>query len=188
MNHNPSSNTSDVCPAHLAGFFTTPLRRFLHKPEKILAGLIQPGQVAADFGCGPGYFTLQMARQAGPAGRVYAVDIQSEMLNLLHQSGIKAGVQDRISLVKVQDGCLHLPGPIDFGMCFWMVHEVPDRRAFLQEIYTNLNPGGNFLIVEPRLHVSRVDFQNSVEIAEQIGFRPTQKPSVAISYAQLFTK
>lgn len=188
MNHTPSSNTSDVCPAHLAGFFTTPLRRLLHKPEKILAGLIQPGQVAADFGCGPGYFTLPMARQVGLTGRVYAVDIQSEMLDLVHQSALKAGLQDQITLVKVQDGCLHLPGPIDFGMCFWMVHEVPDRQAFLQEIYTHLNPGGVFLMVEPRLHVSHADFQHSVDVARQIGFLPTQKRSVAISYAQLFTK
>jgi len=58
----------DVCSAAHAGWLVTPLRRLLHDPRRILAGLIAPGATAIDFGCGPGFFTLPMADMVGRMG------------------------------------------------------------------------------------------------------------------------
>ena len=44
---------------------------------------IQPGQTICDLGCGNGFYTLELARRVGPEGKVYAVDIQPQMLRLL---------------------------------------------------------------------------------------------------------
>lgn len=53
-------------------------------PEEMLAQLgIQPGMVVCDMGCGDGYYTIELAKRVGPAGKVYAVDIQPEMLQEL---------------------------------------------------------------------------------------------------------
>ncbi|HYO26355.1 MAG TPA: methyltransferase domain-containing protein, partial [Lacipirellulaceae bacterium] len=58
-------------------------------PRKLLAALdLRPGQTICDFGCGNGYYTLQIADRVGPRGAVYAVDIQQEMLDeLSHRAG-----------------------------------------------------------------------------------------------------
>lgn len=188
MSHTHLPSTTDVCPSELAGFLSTPFRRLLHKPEIILAGLIQPGQSAADFGCGPGYFTLEVARQVGEGGKVFAVDLQQNMLNLVARSAARAGLLQRITLHRVDGASVRLPEPIDFALCFWMIHEVPDRERFLREIYDNLRPNGTLLMVEPYLHVGSNDFRNSVNLAIQIGFTPIRSIAVAISRSQLFIK
>ena len=59
-----------VCPASGAGFLANPLRKLIHSPEKILDRYIQPGDTVLDFGCGPGFFTVPMARMAGETGMV----------------------------------------------------------------------------------------------------------------------
>ena len=70
-----------VCPSWLAFVLNNPLRKLLQNPEKILKGLVQEGQTAVDLGCGPGFFTLPLARMVGESGRVIAVDLQSKMLD-----------------------------------------------------------------------------------------------------------
>jgi len=50
------------------------LRRKLSPPGRLLAPFVSAGQVAADLGCGPGFFTLELAGRVGPEGKVYAVD------------------------------------------------------------------------------------------------------------------
>lgn len=182
-NHN-----TDVCPVELAGALGSSWRRLFHKPEKILAGMVQPGQTAADFGCGPGYFTLELARQVGDIGKVYAVDLQQGMLDIVRAKAEKAGLVDRIIFHKTGQNEIGLQAQLDFGMTFWMVHEVPDRKAFLSEIAALLNPGGRLLVVEPRLHVSGEDFERSVSIARECGLQPIRQVHIAISRGVLLEK
>ncbi|MFO1493005.1 MAG: methyltransferase domain-containing protein, partial [Kiritimatiellia bacterium] len=53
---------------------------------------LKPGMVVCDLGCGNGYYTLPIARKVAPGGKVYAVDIQPEMLRLLSERAAKEGV------------------------------------------------------------------------------------------------
>ena len=62
MAENQTRSDVDVCPYWMAGLLDNPLRRLLHNPEKILAEFMHEGQTALDLGCGPGYFTMAMAR------------------------------------------------------------------------------------------------------------------------------
>jgi ubiquinone/menaquinone biosynthesis C-methylase UbiE len=188
MNHSINESKHDICPMQLAGALASPLRRLLHKPEKILSGLVLPGQTAADFGCGPGYFTLQLARQVGPSGKVYAVDLQSEMLAVVRRRAEEAALQDRIVFQQAQPESTGLSVPLDFALTFWMVHEVPDRKAFLNEIFRLLKPGGQLLLVEPRMHVSDKNFAETLAIAESAGLQQVRPVKVAISRAILFRK
>jgi 2-polyprenyl-3-methyl-5-hydroxy-6-metoxy-1,4-benzoquinol methylase len=74
------------------------LRRLLHDPRRILAGLIAPGATAIDFGCGPGFFTLPMADMVGPDGLVVAVDLQGAILDRVRLRAERAGLASRIRL------------------------------------------------------------------------------------------
>jgi ubiquinone/menaquinone biosynthesis C-methylase UbiE len=173
------------CPWWICFTFDNPLRRRLQDPEKVLGGLVKEGQTVYDIGCGMGYFSLTLARMVGQAGKVICVDLQKEMLVAARRRAEQAGLVDRITFKQCTEQSLLLDARADFALTFWMVHEVPDKDRFLKEIHTALKPGGNLFLVEPKLHVSRQDFDNTVAIAKSVGFQVAAEPKVPMSMAVL---
>ncbi len=110
-----------------------------------------------------------MARLAGPGGLVAAVDIQAEMLAGTKRRLARSGISDRVSLHLLGTSGLMLGEKFDFALAFWMLHEVPDRLAMLVRVRDHLKPGGKFLMVEPKMHVSKKAFEETVEIARKAG-------------------
>jgi hypothetical protein len=68
---------------------------------------------------------------------------------------------------------------------FWMVHEVPDLKGFLTEIFHLLKPGGHFLLVEPKIHVSRGKFLQTLGAAKEMGFTLKENPKIRLSHSAL---
>lgn len=176
-----------VCPWWLSFTLNNVFRKMIQNPQRILAPWVRPGQTAADIGCGPGFFTLDMARLVGDQGKVIAVDLQAKMLEIVKKRAEKAHLSDRIQLQRCQSEALGLKEPCDFIQAFYMVHEVRDTESFLREIKAALKPGGLFLLVEPILHVSKKQFQKTVEAAEAAGFRKQAEPLIRFSRAVLLT-
>jgi ubiquinone/menaquinone biosynthesis C-methylase UbiE len=158
-----------VCPWWLTCTFDNTLRRWLHDPQRILGPFVQPGMRVADLGCGMGHFTLGLARLVGEQGRVLAVDLQPRQLRKTGQRLARAGLLPRVELVQAQPTRLGLSGQLDFVLAFWMLHEVPDPQAFLQEVHAHLRPAGRMLVAEPRAHVNAQAFQRSRALFEQLG-------------------
>ena len=77
----------NICPWWLCPTFDNPLRRLIQDPDRILAGLVQPGETALDIGCGMGYFSIPLARLIGPEGSVICVDLQEQMLAGVRRRG-----------------------------------------------------------------------------------------------------
>src|SRR5574341_1010831 len=175
-----------VCPWWLAYTCDTPLRRMLHDPEQILAGLVLPGQTVIDIGCGMGYFTLPLARLVGPGGRVIAVDLQEQMLRRVKKRAERAGLLSRIRLYQCGPDSLGLTDPADFILAFWMVHETADRPGFLRQVHALLKPGAQFLVAEPRVHVLASDVQKTVDLARGVGLDVVGEPRIGWSRAVLF--
>src|ERR1700687_4530966 len=74
-----------------ADWLVRPEREAEEQPEKALDALnLKPGMVVADIGAGVGYMSLRMAKRVGPSGKVYANDLQPEMLDRLRQNAGKA--------------------------------------------------------------------------------------------------
>jgi ubiquinone/menaquinone biosynthesis C-methylase UbiE len=177
----------NVCPWWLCPTFDNPLRRLIQDPDRILAGLVRPGETALDIGCGMGYFSIPLARLVGPGGKVICVDLQEQMLAGVRRRAERAGVADRIRLHRAGTDSLELEETADFALAFWMLHEVPDQAAFLAEVRACLKPCGRLLIVEPRIHVGSAAFERSVTIARDAGLLPVARPAVALSRAVLFS-
>lgn len=182
---NHESLGDKVCSAEHAGVLDNWLRRLLQNPDKILRGLITDGQTAIDVGCGPGVFTLAMAKLAGEKGCVIAADLQQEMLDKVRAKAREAHLESRIRFHKCESDKIGLDTTVDFALAFYMVHEVPDPEAFLREIYSFIKPGGKLFLVEPKFHVSASAFAKTVDLATKIGFKKIGKPRISFSRAVL---
>jgi ubiquinone/menaquinone biosynthesis C-methylase UbiE len=176
-----------VCPWWLAYTFDNPIRRILHPPEKVLAGLVSQGQTALDIGCGMGHFTIGMARMVGEHGRVIAVDIQGQMIERVRRRAKHQALTDRLILHKGEVAGLEMKGQVDFALAFWMVHEVPDQQAFFQAVRSLLKPKGQFLMAEPKIHTSEQDLSNSFQMASKAGLTVCGKPTISFSRTALLT-
>ncbi len=180
-----------VCPWWLAYAFDNPLRRLIHNPENIFNPYLKTGMTAMDVGCGMGYFSIGMARIVGDTGKVISVDIQQKMLDILQKRALTTGTGHRIHTHCVTPnniGLTRYSGRIDLALSFWMVHETPHIENFVTEIFSLVKPGGKYLLVEPKGHVSPAHFQRITAAAVQAGFHILCHPRIALSHAAWFQK
>jgi ubiquinone/menaquinone biosynthesis C-methylase UbiE len=162
-----------ICPWWLGYALVNPIRRLLENPRRIFQGFVADGMTVLEPGCGMGFFTLELARLVGPSGRVVAVDVQPRMLAGLKRRAARAGLAGRIDARLATDGTLgigDLAGAADAAVVLHVVHEVPDQRAFLAELFAALRPGGRLLVVEPGGHVTPADFDATMAEAAAVGF------------------
>lgn len=174
-----------VCPWWLAYTFDNPLRRLLHDPEELLAPYVTRGMTVVDAGCGMGFTAIGLARLVGDEGAVLAVDVQQEMLDITRARAGKAGVSSRIRLRRCAPDDLGVTERAGFILAFWMVHEVPDARAFFRQAGACLAPGGKVLVAEPRIHVSSRQFEAIVRSAREAGLVPRGSPAIRFSRSVL---
>ncbi len=178
-----------VCPWWAVPFtIDPPFRRFLHDPRKIVGPYVKPGMTVMDVGCGVGWFSIPMARMVGDQGKVVAVDLQQQMLDMLRRRAEKAGVVSRIEFHKCEQNRIAFQAEVDFALIFAVLHEVPDQRRLLGEIFHCLKQGGKLLLAEPPIHVSRKKFADEVATAKEVGFQMVDQPQMRWTHAAVFAK
>lgn len=177
-----------VCPWWFAYTFDNPLRTFVHTPEKIFANYVREDMHVADIGCGMGYFSLGLARMVKKNGRVIAVDIQPQMLKILHRRAERAGLSSIIHPHLCQENDIGITDPLDFALAFWMIHEAPDPSTLLRQLYKALKASGLLLFTEPVFHVSRADFQREVTKARDVGFIVMEEPRIRWCHSVVLKK
>jgi len=179
-----------VCPAWLSFSLDFGLRRAVHGPEEILRDLVRPGMTALDIGCGPGFFSIPMARMVGEGGRVIAADIQKRMLERLVRNARSAGMEARIVPHLASPADVGVSERVDFILAFWMVHEVPEahRGYFFGQIAGLMKPESRFLLVEPKIHVPEGSFERTCNTARDAGLSEISRPGIRLSRARLYER
>jgi ubiquinone/menaquinone biosynthesis C-methylase UbiE len=172
-----------VCPVEQAGHLDNKIRRWIQNPLKILRPYIREGMTVLDIGCGPGFFTIDMARLVGESGRVIAADLQEGMLEKLESKIHGTQLEKRFTLHRCDAHRIGVSDKVDFILVFYMFHEVPEPEKFLAEIESILKPEGRALIVEPPLHVSKKAFEGMIGKARMAGLEPAERPRVFLSKA-----
>ncbi|MGD9007352.1 MAG: methyltransferase domain-containing protein [Desulfobacteraceae bacterium] len=176
-----------VCPWWLAYTFDNPLRRLLHNPRRILGKYVRPGMTVLDAGCGMGHFSLGMARLVGPKGNVISADLQRQMLAIVDKRAARSGLDGIIRTRLCTSSRINVRDSLDFALAFWMVHETPEPKYFLQQIRSPLKSDGMLLIAEPRFHVGLDEFEQELSMAEDVGFRVAERPPIAMSHTALLS-
>ncbi len=151
------------------------------RPDEVIRAMgLRDGQVVADVGAGTGYFTRRLAKAVAPSGRVYAVEIQPEMLALLAQGVDKAGLRNVVPGLGTGEDPKLPAGGIDRILLVDVYHELQQPKAMLAKMREALAPDGKVALIEYRLEGSsaehirrehRMSVKQVLEEWEPAGFR-----------------
>jgi tRNA A58 N-methylase Trm61 len=134
-----------------ADWLVRPEREAEEQPEKALDALnLKPGMVVADIGAGVGYMSLRLAKRVGPSGRVYANDLQPEMLAKLRENAAKGKIHNVVTVLgDVADPKLP-PNTMDLVLLVDVYHEFSQPQQMLRKIRETLKPDGRLVLLEFR--------------------------------------
>jgi ubiquinone/menaquinone biosynthesis C-methylase UbiE len=111
---------------------------------------VKPGQRVCDMGCGNGFYTLQLAKLVGPEGKVYAVDIQPQMLRLLRDRARKAGLQNIVPVLGTVTEARLPDEEMDLVLLVDVYHEFSYPEQMLAAIRRSLTAHGRVALAEFR--------------------------------------
>ena len=139
-------------PAFIGRGLDSNFRRRLQPPDKIIQRSgIRKGMRVLEVGCGSGAYTTFVARAVGEEGKVYALDIQPEMLKQLEHKLAKPENEDIKNIELVNSSAYDLPfddGSLDLVYMVTVLQEIPDRSKALEQVRRVLNPGGILAVTE----------------------------------------
>lgn len=180
-----------LCPPWIGYLLLNPLRNLIESPKAILGPLVQPGMTVVDMGSAMGFFSLPLARMVGRQGRVVCVDVQPGMLERLsrraRRRGLASIVETRLA-TQESAGLDDLQGQVDLMVCFHVIHEAVYPQTLIQQCADALKPGGKIWVSEPKGHVSREAFKETVGGFHAAGLRETPHPMGPKSHAALLIK
>jgi len=144
-------------------------REVEEEPDKALDALGSlAGLTVADVGAGSGYFTVRLASRVGPGGRVFANDLQSEMLKML----TARLARERVTNVTLVQGAVDDPklpsSSVDLAIMVDVYHEFSEPQKMLRGLRAALKPGGRLVLLEYRKEDPQVPirFEHKMSVAE----------------------
>jgi arsenite methyltransferase len=157
-----------------------PARDAYQKPHEVITALkLKPGEVIADIGAGSGYFTFRLANHVRPDGRVYAVDINPDLILRLNRQIRELNATNVVTVLCPPDDPLLPDHSVDrFFICdTW--HHIEGHANYLNLLKKMLKPGGEIVMLDfkkeptpmgPPLEM-RISRNDLVREMEENGFR-----------------
>jgi ubiquinone/menaquinone biosynthesis C-methylase UbiE len=136
-------------PKAYIGALEDPQRDAYQKPHEVVHALsLKPGEVIADIGAGSGYFTFHLARHVGEKGRVYAVDVSSDMILHINRRIRDTRANNVVSVLADPDDPLLPERSVNrFFICnVW--HHVENQTKYLSLMKKMLQPGGEVVMID----------------------------------------
>lgn len=162
-----------------AAWLERPERQEEERTDLLLSALrLQPGEMVADVGAGTGYFSWRMAQRVGAEGRIYAVEIQREMLDLLMTQMQRRGVAERVVPVLGTPQDPKLPeGALDTILLVDVYHEFDFPYEMTAAMIRALKPGGRIVFVEyrgedPYVPIKRLHKMTVAQLRKELAVHP----------------
>ncbi|MGF1498027.1 MAG: class I SAM-dependent methyltransferase [Elainellaceae cyanobacterium] len=126
-----------------------PSRERDEQPQQIIEAIaLQPTDIVADIGAGTGYLSFRMAPQV-PDGKVLAVDIQPEMLDIIKFLKEENQIAN-VKTILASPSDPHLPDGVDLVLMVDAYHEFEYPQEVMTAVVRALNPGGRVVLAEYR--------------------------------------
>jgi ubiquinone/menaquinone biosynthesis C-methylase UbiE len=177
-----------IFPVERAGMLQSPLRKWMTNSSKMIKSYISEGMTVLDFGCGPGVYTLEIAKLLNGTGKIIAADIQQGMLDILKNK--IAGTRDEqcIELHKCSEQSVGVKEPVDFILAHYVIHETPNQKVLFEELSGILKPNGKMLIAEPKLHVTKERFDEMLHLLAALNWKVQKTANRFLSRVVVLTK
>ncbi len=169
-------------------------RRVWQDPDEILNAVeLQPHFIAADLGCGSGYFTVPLAQKIK---KVYGIDVQMEMLRFLEDKIRKLKIRNIETLLSESDKIPLEDESVDLLISINTLHEFGDRDRMITEIERVIRKGGKLLIVDfkkedtgfgPPVNI-RISTDKAIKLFQTKGFALSKMKDLSYHYLLVFTK
>ena len=138
-------------PPEDLGLLEGPDRDAWQQPEQVMDALsIADGATVADLGAGGGWFTVRLSRRVGPNGRVYAEDIQPQMIESIARRVSREGLANVVTVLGTPDDP-KLPPDLDAVLIVSTYPEMTDPVALLRNVAASLKPNGRVGIIDFKL-------------------------------------
>ena len=125
-----------------------PKRDAYQKPHEVMEALaFKPGEIVADIGTGSGYFTFRVAQHVGPNGRVYAVDVNPDMIKHVQKRMGELQVTN-VTPILARPNDPQLPEPADRFLIVDVWHHIEDQAGYLALMKKLLKPGGQVVMID----------------------------------------
>jgi ubiquinone/menaquinone biosynthesis C-methylase UbiE len=177
-----------------------PDRDVWQRPDQIMDALnIAEGSVVGELGAGSGWFTIRLARRVGPNGKVYAEDIQPQMIEVIRRRVPRENLSDKVVDTRLGTAAdPKLPvGELDAVLICDAYHEMEQPVALLRNAAGALKKNGRLGIVEftmagggpgPPMD-ERVDPERVIREASEAGLRLIARPNMLrYQYMLVFAK
>jgi ubiquinone/menaquinone biosynthesis C-methylase UbiE len=147
----PERTPARVMSYHGAEWLEREGREEEQQPAAVIKTMgLRDGDVVADVGCGTGFFARRMARAVAPRGKVYGVDIQPEMLDLMKEHVAKEGIANVVPVLGLEDDPRLPPGGLDWILLVDVYHEFQQPKPMLAKLRDALKPDGRVALIEYR--------------------------------------
>ena len=143
--HEPQHEFSDA--ERWSQVFDDPKRDAWQKPHEVIEALkLKRDARIADIGAGTGYFTMRLAHVV-PAGKVYAVDLEPDMVKHLAARAKRAQLANVVAVQASTDDA-RLPEKVDLILMVDTYHHIDDRHRYFAKLRDSLKPGGRIAIID----------------------------------------
>jgi ubiquinone/menaquinone biosynthesis C-methylase UbiE len=140
-----------------ADWLVRPEREAEEQPDAALDAIgIVKGSSVADVGAGAGYMTWRLAERVGPGGKVYANDVQLQMLDLLRKNMEQRKLANVEAVLGALDDPKLPPGSVDLVLLVDVYHEFSEPQKMLRHIRDSLRPDGRLVLLEYRAEDPKV--------------------------------
>lgn len=175
------------------------MENFLNPKEVVNLLPLKEGMIIADFGCGNGYFTLEMAKKIKPSGKIFALDIWKPSLEALNfrakLEGVNNLIETRWANLEIPKGSGLSNNSCDLIFVANILFEIEKKETILEEAKRILKPEGYLVIIEwqpdklpNKTFLYPLPKEELLLILEKLGFRIERELALGLTHYGFLAK